>query len=68
MGADKKMTETPHYFVQWEENKKQNSIIFDERKDCQAFIKNVLKRDGYEAGSLRVLTGYELEIERDSDA
>lgn len=65
MGADKKMTETPHYFVIWEENKKQNSITFDGRGDCQAFVKHVHKREGYVAGSLRVITGFELEIERE---
>lgn len=72
MGADNKMTNQPHYFVLWGEDEGadctgcylQRIITFDNREDCQAFIENVHKREGYEAGSLRVLTGYELEIER----
>jgi hypothetical protein len=67
MGDDKKMTEAPHYFALWEENEKQRSIIFDNRRDCQAFIKVIHNREGYKANSLRVITGFELEIERVPD-
>jgi hypothetical protein len=65
MGADKKMTDNPHYFVLWEQDGAARSITFDSRKDCQEFVKVIHKREGYKKGSVRIITGFELEVERD---
>lgn len=64
MVAKKQMTNSPRYFAFWEANGKTNSIIFDEREDCQNYISRVHLREGYLPGSLRVITGFELDIER----
>ena len=61
-----KMTDAPKYFIFWEEYGNVNSITFDHREDCQGYVKRVHLREGYVDGSLRVITGFELELDRGS--
>lgn len=66
-----KMTDKPKYFAFWEENGllpgddiHPCSITFDNREECQKYVGNVHLIDGYIDGSLRIITGFELELER----
>ena len=62
--GDKRMTQTPHYFVLWEQDEELRTITFHSRSACQAFVKAIHLRDGYKKGSVRIVTGFELEVER----